>query len=76
MMAEWIVAVETNLYNEKQYLCVRSELVRCRDCKHAKRIQPYGIPHLICDKPDAKRAVLGFDYCSFGERKEDGTVAE
>lgn len=49
------------------------EVVRCKDCKHAKMYNDIlGDPHLFCcnGRSIYRRKVDFDDFCSYGERKE------
>lgn len=57
-------------------------VVRCKDCKHStlpsELTQRYGKPGtLTCHNmhaPSNRRNVGGDDFCSYGERKDDGHI--
>ena len=49
------------------------EVVRCKDCKHAKmHIDIIGDPHLFCALSINRTEMEFDDYCSYGERKDNG----
>lgn len=48
----------------------RVEVVRCKDCKYSSPNGKYGC-NLITDDGSREMGLLGDDYCSFGERKEE-----
>jgi hypothetical protein len=53
------------------------EVVRCKDCKHAKMYTDIiGDPHLFCcsGRSIYRRKVDFDDYSSYGERKDNGTA--
>ena len=52
-------------------------VVRCEDCKHVKmHVDIIGNPHLFCCNGMSiyRRKVDFGDFCSYGERKQDGDV--
>lgn len=45
------------------------EVVRCKDCKKWLKCEPSGTSCRVC--ADSTRIRLPYDFCSYGERKED-----
>ena len=48
------------------------KLVRCKDCKYSSPNGKYGC-NLITDDGSREMGLLGDDYCSYGEREDDGS---
>lgn len=46
------------------------QIVRCKDCKYSSPNRKYGC-NLITDDGSREMGMLGDDYCSYGERKEE-----
>ena len=57
--------------NGAPYLFNIGELVRCKDCKHYKKINPKAKSG-ICYKGIVASARNDDGFCSMGERREDG----
>jgi hypothetical protein len=47
------------------------EVVRCKDCKHHEKFL-FDDSKLLCWVHDIDIVVSPTDYCSYGERREDG----
>lgn len=76
MAKEWIVS-EEDLGCDGAYLS-HDEVVRCKDCVYCKRFNDvYQLPKLdmlICRHNCDEDEVTENDYCSWGERREDGKI--
>ena len=46
------------------------QVVRCKDCKYAEYIDD--VKTLWCTECGQGRTVAPYDFCSYGERREDG----
>lgn len=46
------------------------QIVRCKDCKYAEYIDD--VKTLWCTECGQGRTVASYDFCSYGERREDG----
>ena len=46
------------------------EVVRCKDCKKWLKVEPSGTNCRVCAVTTRSR--LPFDFCSYGERRNDG----
>ena len=46
------------------------EIVQCKDCKYAEYIDD--VQTLWCTECGQGRTVAPYDFCSYGERREDG----
>lgn len=46
------------------------QIVRCKDCKYAEYIDD--VQTLWCTECGQGRTVAPYDFCSYGERREDG----
>ena len=46
------------------------KIVRCKDCKYAEYIDD--VKTLWCTECGQGRTVAPYDFCSYGERREDG----
>ena len=46
------------------------QVVRCKDCKYAEYIDD--VQTLWCTESGQGRTVAPYDFCSYGERREDG----
>ena len=46
------------------------KIVRCKDCKYAEYIDD--VQTLWCTECGQGRTVAPYDFCSYGERREDG----
>lgn len=46
------------------------EVVRCKDCKKWLKLEQSGTNCRVC--ADSTRIRLPYDFCSYGERKQDG----
>lgn len=74
-MAEWIIEIKDGKYPIGKW----TELVRCKDCKHAKTAQTV-LSGIIswCDvwsgkyyHSEGNDPIEPNDYCSYGERREE-----
>ena len=53
-----------------QVVLPQPEIVRCKDCKYAEYIDD--VKTLWCTECGQGRTVAPYDFCSYGERREDG----
>ena len=67
-MAEIIVDIGDNLV-ETIGCEFKGELVRCKECKHWTK---WSDGEMFCGRLDGGIGTDADDYCSYGERKEDG----
>ena len=71
MIKEYIQKVNVSksgkVYSKKQTL---EEIVRCKDCIYKDRIMCTGLP--LRTGYSFEMSVSDDDYCSFGEREEEG----
>ena len=68
-------------YDQEKHCCHRwskmirktveeMRIVRCKDCKYAEYIDD--VQTLWCTECGQGRTVAPYDFCSYGERREDG----
>ena len=49
---------------------IQPDIVRCKDCKYAEYIDD--VQTLWCTECGQGRTVAPYDFCSYGERRDDG----
>lgn len=59
------LSYDRNQY-EKGYRAAKSEIVHCKDCKHLRFSDMYG----VCSQAHMRLVRLN-DFCSYGERKDE-----
>ena len=76
---EW--CTDCKEYDQESHCCHRwskmirktveeMQIVRCKDCKYAEYIDD--VQTLWCTECGQGRTVAPYDFCSYGERREDG----
>lgn len=65
-----IEIVENYPHIEKRVNNDLVEVVRCKDCKYCRPVKDGGSE---CERVDGLLMTTPSDYCSYGERRDDGT---